>query len=310
MSFQEKYPRPYYSKYEQVELDCHSDWFRVYRLPGKVFAITEPKHCQEVNSFLIIGSQRALLWDTGEGFFDITEVARKLYSGEIIAANSHSHFDHIGCNHRFDHVLAYDDPQAHYTAERGAPHGLFADQLSPEMFIGGYPEGLDPETFFVPPYRIRTVRDGQLIDLGERILEVIHTPGHSPDSMMLLDRTNGSLFTGDTFYQAALYAHFDCPEFGRSDLNAYLNSMERIQSRIQEVKALYCSHNELIAAPFKVKEAADAFRSILNGKVMEGLTVDLRHVYLEDGTAIVEYPFREFSIVCRASPASGGVDYE
>lgn len=299
MSFQEKYPRHYYANYEQVEITDGTDWFRVYRLPGDVYAITEPKHCQEVNSFLIIGSQRALLWDTGEGFFDITEVARNLYSGETIAANSHSHFDHIGCNHRFDHVLAYDDPQARYTAERGAPHGLFADQLNPDMFIGGYPEGLDPGTFFVPPYRIRTVRDGQQIDLGDRLLEVIHTPGHSPDSMMLLDRTEGILFTGDTFYQAALYAHFDCPEFGKSNLTDYLDSMERIQSRIGECKALYCSHNDLIASPDRIKEAADAIRGILNGTCREKLIVDLRHVYLEDGTAIVEYPFRGFSIVCR-----------
>lgn len=299
MSWQEHYPRDYYSKYEKVS-DIHdSEWFQVYRLPGRVYAITEPRHCQEVSSFLIVGSQRALLWDTGEGFFDITEVARKLYPGEIIAANSHSHFDHIGCNHRFDRVLAYDDPQARYTAERGAPHELFADQLDPEMFVGGLPGSIDAETFFIPPYRISPLREGERIDLGHRLLEVIHTPGHSPDSMMLLDLTHGILFTGDTFYQAALYAHFDCPEFGRSDLQDYLRSMEKIMARGGQIRSLYCSHNDLIAAPEMIAEAADALRSILEGKTREGLTVGLQHVYLEDGTAIVEYPFPGFSIVCR-----------
>lgn len=299
MSFQEKYPRPYYEKYEEVSVNCRNGWFRVYRLPGNVFAIVEPLHCQEVNSFLIVGDDRALLWDTGEGFFDITEIAGQLYSGEILAANSHSHFDHIGCNHRFDTVFAYDDPQTFYTARNGAPHELFADQLRPEMFIGGFPEGLEPDTFGVPPYRISPVREGDRIDLGGRILEVIHTPGHSPDSMMLLDQKHGILFTGDTFYEAALYAHFDCPEFGRSDLKAYLNSMEKIHSRISDIKTLYCSHNNLVASLEKISEAAQAFRDILSGKAGAGMNVDLQHQYLEDGTAIVEYPFSDFSIVCR-----------
>ncbi len=299
MSFQEKYPRPYYEKYEEVSVNCRNGWFRVYRLPGNVFAIVEPLHCQEVNSYLIVGDDRALLWDTGEGFFDIKEIAGQLYPGEILAGNSHSHFDHIGCNHLFDKVFAYDDPQSFYTAQKGAPHELFADQLRPEMFIGGFPEGLASGTFFVPPYRIRPVKEGDQIDLGGRLLEVIHTPGHSPDSMMLLDQKHGILFTGDTFYEAALYAHFDCPEFGRSDLKDYLGSMEKIHSRICDIKALYCSHNDLIVGPEKISEAVEAYRHILDGKAGAGMNVDLQHQYLEDGTAIVEYPFAGFSIVCR-----------
>jgi glyoxylase-like metal-dependent hydrolase (beta-lactamase superfamily II) len=117
--------------------------------------------------------------------------------------------------------------------------------------------------------------------------------------MMLLDQKHGILFTGDTFYEAALYAHFDCPEFGRSDLKDYLGSMEKIHSRICDIKALYCSHNDLIVGPEKISEAVEAFRHILDGKAGAGMNVDLQHQYLEDGTAIVEYPFAGFSIVCR-----------
>ncbi len=299
MSFQEKYPRPYYAKYEPVDIGNDFGWFQVYRLPGDVFAITEQRHCEEVTSFLIPGDEKALLWDTGEGFYDITAVARELYNGAIIAANSHSHFDHIGCNHRFDCVLAYDDPQAFYTAERGAPHALFGNLLEADMFAGDLPEGLDPETFSVPPYRICPVREGDEIDLGGRILEVIHTPGHSSDSMMLFDRTHGILFTGDTIYDAAMYAHFNCPEFGYSNVDDYIASMEKLISRKGDIRALYCSHNDLIVPPSRIQDVADALKAVKSGTVLQHLGVEPEQQYLEDGSVLTKCVFEDFSIVCR-----------
>lgn len=299
MSWKEKCPRPYYKDYERVLIKNSRNWFEVYKLPGDVFAITEPYHCQEVNSYLIIGSEKALLFDTGEGFFDIKEVAQELYNGEIIAANSHSHFDHIGCNYLFDHVLAFDDAQSKYTAKNGAPHALFEDQLNDEMFLYGCPQSLDIESFSIPPYKISPLRNGDVIALGHRDLEVIHTPGHCSDSIMLLDREKGILFTGDTFYMAALYAHFDCPEFGCSDLAQYAESLEKIVALGDTVKALYCSHNEFVVAPEKLAEAARALRQILNGEIKNSSVVGVEHVYLEEENKIVEYMFDGFSVICR-----------
>jgi hydroxyacylglutathione hydrolase len=53
----------------------------------------------------------------------------------------------------------------------------------------------------------RMVRDGDLIDVGDIRLRVIHTPGHSPGSMVLF--LDGYVFTGDTLFVEAV---------GRSDL--------------------------------------------------------------------------------------------
>ncbi|NCB41007.1 MAG: MBL fold metallo-hydrolase [Clostridia bacterium] len=299
MSWKDNCPRPYYKNYERIQIMSSQNWFEVYKLPGNVFAIAEPYHCQEVNSYLIIGDERALLFDTGEGFFDITEVAKELYKGEIIAANSHSHFDHIGCNYMFNTVLAFDDSQSRYTAERGAPHELFEDQLSEEMFLNGYPKELEAETFFVPPYHSSPLKDGEVIALGNRNLEVIHTPGHCSDSIMLFDRKNGILFTGDTFYMATLYAHFDCPEFGKSDLAQYAASLEKVAALGDDLKALYCSHNEFIVEPDQLSQAAKAFRQIIDGELKSGSLVDVAHVYLEEESKIAEYIFDGFSIICR-----------
>ena len=248
---------------------------------------------------MIIGTEKALLFDTGEGFFDIKKVAEELYDGEIIAANSHSHFDHIGCNYLFDSVLAFVDPQSRYTSKRGAPHKLFEDQLNEEMFLHGPPNELEIATFFVPPYTISPIKDGDVIGLGNRSLEVVHTPGHCSDSIMLLDRAKGILFTGDTFYMATLYAQFDCPEFGKSDVPQYAESLDKIVSLGGDVKTLYCSHNEFVVVPEKLAEAAKAMHRIINGEIKNGSPVDMAHVYLEEENRIIEYTFDGFSVICR-----------
>lgn len=299
MSWKDKCPRPYYKNYERIPIKNSQNWFEVYRLPGDVFAIAEPYHCQEVNSYLIVGTKKALLFDTGEGFFNIKKPAEELYGGEIIVANSHSHFDHIGCNYLFDHVLAFDDEQSRYTSRNGAPHELFEDQLNDEMFLYGCPQEVEAQTFSIPPYHISPLRDGDLIDLGNRTLEVIHTPGHCSDSIMLFDRAKGILFTGDTFYMATLYAHFDCPEFGTSNLEQYAESLDKIVALGKDLKTLYCSHNEFVVAPEKLAEAAKALHQILNGEVENSSLVGVEHVYLEEENKIVEYGFDGFSVICR-----------
>ena len=77
----------------------------------------------------------------------------------------------------------YDDPYAKAVAEKGLPKEALGAQIDEEMFQFGYPKTLDPNAFHIPPYTYETLTDGQMIDLGGRSLKVIHTPGHSADSI-------------------------------------------------------------------------------------------------------------------------------
>ena len=101
--------RSYYEKYERVEVKQDYNWYEVYHLPGNVYAIAEPQHFQEVNFFLIPGKEKAMLLDTGMGFFSPQPLLRELYDGEILAINSHFHFDHIGSNYLFQPVYGWED---------------------------------------------------------------------------------------------------------------------------------------------------------------------------------------------------------
>lgn len=299
MKWKDYAPREYYSKYQRVDIKNSQGWFEVYRLPGEVYAICEPQHFQEVNSYLIIGKDRSLLFDTGMGICDIRSVAEELYQGDIIVVNSHFHFDHVGNNYKFNEIYIYDDPFARSMAEKGLHKEGVGNQLEEDMFLFDYPRGFDSEKYSIHPYNARTIRDSHVFDLGNRQLKVIHTPGHSGDSIMLYDIENRILFTGDTFYLGALYAHFDCNEFGRSNIGDYLESMVKLQKEYADVKALYCSHNDFIADPIKISEAASAIKSIMEKCSSKAEETNSTHSYLEDISKLKEYRFDGFSIIVK-----------
>src|SRR3954463_15227779 len=71
-----KLPRPAYAEFERVPVK--SDWFEVYRVAPNVYAIYEPHQWEEVISYLILGSKRAILFDTGMGIANIKAVVEEL----------------------------------------------------------------------------------------------------------------------------------------------------------------------------------------------------------------------------------------
>src|SRR5262250_1084420 len=83
-------------------------WFEVYRLRPDTYAIYEPRQDQTALSYLLLGSERALLFDSGLGIGRIDEVVKSLTMLPISVLNSHSHFDHIGGNYAFNDIYARD----------------------------------------------------------------------------------------------------------------------------------------------------------------------------------------------------------
>src|SRR5579864_6874853 len=87
-------PRPEYKSLERVAVS--NPWFEVYKAAPAVFAIYEPHQSEETISYLIVGSKRALLFDTGMGITDIKKVTAELTHLPIVVLNSHTHNDHVG----------------------------------------------------------------------------------------------------------------------------------------------------------------------------------------------------------------------
>ena len=289
--------KKYYNNYKKINIKNNQDWFYVYELPENVYAIAEPKHFQEVNSYLIKGEGKDILLDTGMGICNIKKVVAELSSNNIIVVNSHFHFDHIGNNSKFNEIFAFKDKYVENIAQNGLKKEAIWDQLKEDSFEGGYPSKFKPENYFIEPYNAISLMEGDRFDLGNRVIEVIHTPGHSNDSIMLYDKDNNILFTGDTFYLGPLYAHFNCREFGVSNINDYYNSIKKIEENYSKTKALYCSHNKFIADFEEISKVKDALEEIITKRLDYKVLEENKHSYLEDQDKLLEYNFKNFSII-------------
>jgi glyoxylase-like metal-dependent hydrolase (beta-lactamase superfamily II) len=272
-------PRPGYKQLDRVSLP--DDWFEVYRVRPGVFAIYEPHHYEEVISYLIVGSRRVLLFDTGLGIGDLGSIVARLSSLPVTVLNSHTHFDHVGDNWQFQDVLAVDTPYARRNAG-GASHEQVSDAVLPERFCGARPPGFKPEAYSTRPFHPSGfVSDGQVIDLGDRVLEVLLTPGHTPDSLCLLDRRNRLLFTGDTFYPGPIFLYV--PE---TDVTAYFRSVDRLAALIPQLDLLLTAHNFPISKPEMLARLAAAFRQVQSGEARFTVSGGVRE-YTFDGFSLV-----------------------
>jgi len=275
-------------------VDVGNNWFEVIELPKDVFAIMENGHFQEVCSFLIIGSEKALLFDTGMGVSDIAAVVKQLTDLEIIVVNSHTHFDHIGDNWRFPVIHVYADDYAVKVLTDGFTHGDVRYDSEPDLFTKDYPLGFDPEKYAIKPVekeKIRKLHDGDIIDLGNRQLEVLHTPGHSHDSIMLLDLKSRALFSGDTYCEW-LFAFFDSqtPNYGKSNLKDYEQTMKGLVKYVSDLDYLFPSHGKPLADPGVLVEVAKAFERVNRDDAdyhCEELYGNPRRVYEFDGFSIL-----------------------
>src|SRR5258705_4371259 len=253
-------PRPEYKSLERVLPD--EPWFEGYKVAPATFAIYEPHQAEEVISYLIVGTKQALLFDTGMGIGDIKAVVARLTSRPIVVLNSHSHDDHVGGNWQFPFVYGMDTAftRANAKGSREDAQG----EIAKDQICGALPKNFDPAKYSTKPWKISLlVHDHFKVNLGGRAVEIISTPGHTPDSISLLDGANDLLFTGDTFYPGGkiwLYR----PE---TDFPAYLASVKKLVALTPQIKLILGSHNLPVAQPSVLPQLDAAIHSVLAGKV-------------------------------------------
>jgi glyoxylase-like metal-dependent hydrolase (beta-lactamase superfamily II) len=275
-----KLPRPAYSKLERVSIA--DPWFEVYKIRPGVFAIYEPHQLEEVISYLIVGGNKALLFDTGMGISNIQAVVAALTELPTSVLNSHTHNDHVGDNWRFNDVYGMDTDFTRANA-RGSKEDAQAE-LAPDELCGAVPAGFDSKAYATKPFHItHWLHDGDTIDLGGRTLKVIATPGHTPDAIALLDEKNGLLLTGDTFYLGPIYLYR--PE---TDLDAYVASVKKLAAMAPHLQLLLPAHNTPVADPGYLPKVVTAIERVRRGEV-KPVANDGKH----------EYVFEDFSFLMR-----------
>ena len=245
------------------EIKVHSNWFRVYRVGKNVIAIVEPYNFEEVISYLILGKSKALLFDTGIGVDSISLVVKQLTKLPILVLNSHTHFDHIGGNYEFKNILALNTSYTLKHSKEGWDHDSIKDEVTKSSLCLQRLPGFDTSHYYIHPFKIsQFVKDGDELELGERKLKIIAVPGHTMDAIALFDKTNGYIWTGDTFYEGPIYLFAD-----GTDLIAYKKSIAILAKMAPQVKKVFPSHNNPISQPVRLVELKNNFHSMETGKV-------------------------------------------
>jgi glyoxylase-like metal-dependent hydrolase (beta-lactamase superfamily II) len=193
------------------------DWYEVIRMADDVTLIHEPwiKPFFRCNMWHVRGRDHDLLFDTGLGHFSLRQHVRLVIERALICVASHTHFDHIGCHHEFPERCVHT-AEADILAEPRNDRTLADRYATDEMFIR-LPIGWDASRYQVQPAPARRLlKHGDVIDLGNRHFEVIHTPGHSPGGIGLFEKASGIFLSGDIVYDGPLIDdayHSNCEDY-------------------------------------------------------------------------------------------------
>lgn len=208
-----------------LEVAAANTWYHSKTVGDDVTLISEPfiKEFYRCNIWHIRGRDRDMLVDTGMGVVSLRASIPLVTQKSCVAVASHTHFDHIGCHHEFEERCVHAN-EADIMASPTRVSTLSDPYVTDEIFTKLPPYPYDSTTYDVkaaPATRI--LQNGDVIDLGDRHFDVIHTPGHSPGGIMLYEKKPGILFSGDTVYDGPLI-----DDAYHSDIPTYMNVMKQI----------------------------------------------------------------------------------
>jgi len=216
--------------------------YKIIQIDEQTWRIEE----DHVRFFLLTGSQKALLIDSGMNVTTAKEIAESITSLPIELLNTHADMDHIASNDEFEYV--YMNP-----AECSNYYKMQKNKG-----------------------KIKPVWDQDIIDLGNRPLKVIAIPGHTPGSIALLDVNKKVLFSGDPIQDGKIFM------FGvQREFHAYQHSLLKLNEYLAEFQLIYPSHGSFPVQPSLIMELYQGVEKIMNGEIM-AKDVSFHHIPLKE----------------------------
>ena len=201
-------------------------------MPELIFENTWMLDDEGVRIFILAGTERALVIDTGRSGIDVKALVTGVTPLPFALLNTHADPDHIAGNAQFSSFFMHPSEGFYYYT-------------------------LQKMTGSMLP-----VWDGARMDLGGRPLEIIHLPGHTPGSVTVLDRNSRSLIGGDpiqlhgTIYMQGMHR----------DFHSYVCSLRRLSAR-DDFDCIYPSHADLRVEREVIPRLIDGAERILAGSV-------------------------------------------
>lgn len=240
-----------------------TDWFTVEEIDAQTFAVSEYRHWEETHCYLLCGTERALLIDTGLGVSDIRAVVNSLTALPIDVVTTHAHWDHIGGHRYFDSIAVHEAEKDWLSLHFPLPLSAVIQNLLREPCDF-------PRDFSVDGYRIfqgqpqRILRGGDCFDLGDRKLYAVHTPGHSPGHCCFYEPERKYLYSGDLIYAGCLDAFYPS-----TDPLLFFESVKKVWAL--EIGRILPGHHRLSIPVSLIGEIVKAFGHLSDkGKLIQG----------------------------------------
>ncbi|WP_291868130.1 MBL fold metallo-hydrolase [Maribacter sp.] len=216
-------PEPY------TPITINSDWFNVSYINPKTYSLEEPKSSQHNVSYIIVGDSKALMFDTGSGEnqpingLKIKPIIEQLSQVPTTLLLSHFHFDH---NQNISEFNSVGFPDLPFLRQNVTPNGIY-NFTDDDLFLGSYPSQVQVNEW--QPLNTD-------IDLGNRIIQIINIPGHTNESIAIIDKTNKMAFLGDYLYNGSLFL------FNNNDIAMYKESVNYLISTLNDDYKLFGAH--------------------------------------------------------------------
>lgn len=212
-----------------VPVEVEDDWYEVTYVEPRTYIIEEPSSAQGNVSYLILGDDRAVMFDTGAGENNAVGDSKVMYLIEQITdlpvtlLMSHFHFDHNQNISEFDHVAFIE---LDYLVEGTSEEGIYTFSTQ-ELVEGSYPESVEVDEWWTPD---------SYIDLGNRTIRIVSIPGHTDESAMIVDNENKLMFMGDYLYNGTLFI------FGEDNVPVYETTVDMLIANYDDSYTMYGAH--------------------------------------------------------------------
>ncbi len=236
--------------------------FETKKISDDIWIIDDHK---SVISYLVCGSKKCLLVDTGWGIGNLVEIITSITNLQIVVVNTHVHPDHAGGDYLFQEVYIA-------TEDMKLLDSCFSKKNRSDMirhFSGkGLPAGFSKDawinaSFDDIPTKILPLKNGDIFDLGGRIIEAIALPGHTAGCIALIDSASGILFSGDTVISGEVWLHLE----ESMPLSIYLNSLKYLDSISGKFEQIFSGHGKNPVDKKIIRSLIFCVENILDGKI-------------------------------------------